>query len=344
MHDEAVEALKEAFDAVGLPATEPPGLDGGADLVVQGPRGLLAVDSKSLALADCGRVQSLIDRYAQEPADPSESEIIRVLVADQLPDESRDLLKRHGWGYLDRRGEFWLRTSDLFINDTTIASSSRSRTETDAPIRGRVGLGAATWILMHPREELVTRQLARTLDASPSTVHEALKRLRDQALLDRAGRPLVPELFNAVANVWRPERVSVARPPEPDEDEILEMNLHDDGPGWVVSGTVAAAAAGAGVVVAEGAPPDFYVPSAGVLRRAIRRLGKADFVDRGATVALAPTTLVTDESHYVGSHYAPWLSWPIAHPVAIALDLAQDQSRGREILAEWTPEGFDRVW
>ena len=37
--------------------------------------------------------------------------------------------------------------------------------------------------------------------------------------------------------------------------------------------------------------------------------------------------------------------FPIVHPVVIALDLAQDRSRGREILNGWTPpEGFARVW
>jgi hypothetical protein len=34
--------------------------------------------------------------------------------------------------------------------------------------------------------------------------------------------------------------------------------------------------------------------------------------------------------------------WPLAHPVAVALDLAQDRARGREILDDWSPP--ERVW
>ena len=37
--------------------------------------------------------------------------------------------------------------------------------------------------------------------------------------------------------------------------------------------------------------------------------------------------------------------WPLAHPLFVALDLAQDVDRGREILSTWTPnEGWTRVW
>lgn len=37
--------------------------------------------------------------------------------------------------------------------------------------------------------------------------------------------------------------------------------------------------------------------------------------------------------------------WPLAQPLFVALDLAQDPGRGREILADWTPpEQWHRVW
>jgi len=37
--------------------------------------------------------------------------------------------------------------------------------------------------------------------------------------------------------------------------------------------------------------------------------------------------------------------WPLAQPLFVALDLAQDPGRGREILNDWTPpEPWHRVW
>ena len=36
--------------------------------------------------------------------------------------------------------------------------------------------------------------------------------------------------------------------------------------------------------------------------------------------------------------------FPVANHVVVALDLAQDLGRGREILEGWNPEGHVRVW
>jgi hypothetical protein len=39
-------------------------------------------------------------------------------------------------------------------------------------------------------------------------------------------------------------------------------------------------------------------------------------------------------------------TWPLAQPLFVALDLAQDPDRGRELLDGWTPptEAGPRVW
>jgi hypothetical protein len=111
-----------------------------------------------------------------------------------------------------------------------------------------------------------------------------------------------------------------------------------------VGGGVAAAAMGAPIVIGSAAPPDFYVPTAALLSRAIRRLGESEFDHRGATLAAAPSPLVTRLRRNADSMAAPGLHWPLAHPVVVALDLAQDRARGQEILAEWNPEGAIRVW
>src|SRR5665213_3674782 len=103
MHQDAVETLRDVFESVGLAESEAaPGDDQDFDILLQGPRDLLAIEVKTLSLADRGRVQSMIDRVDARSA-KSRSTLQRavILVADELPDSSRDLLRRHGWGYLD---------------------------------------------------------------------------------------------------------------------------------------------------------------------------------------------------------------------------------------------------
>ena len=87
--------------------------------------------------------------------------------------------------------------------------------------------------------------------------------------------------------------------------------------------------------------PEFFVPDATVLRRAAALLGNATATSAAkAIIREAPVPAV------VKSRTAAETSgWPLAHPLFVALDLAQDEGRGREILNAWTPEGdWDRVW
>jgi hypothetical protein len=346
LHADAVEALLDALGDAGLTAS--PTQD--ADIALRGPAGVLLIEVKAGSVLDADRARSQVEAYRRELAGRgSPSPDMVVLVADQLSEDARDLLRSTNWGYLDRRGALWMRRPDLIVNDTSIGPFERHRPRPDGPIRGRVALGVALRILIRPKANESVRDIAHVVGASASTVHDALKRLREDALIDAQHEPLVPDLFNAVAALWRPERIPVRREPRPD-DRDLELGLHDDATGdvakqgWVVGGDVAAAASGVRIVVPSDAPPDFYVPTSAALRRALRQLGAAPFDERGATVALTPSPVVTAENYYVGSHRAPSLHWPIAHPVVVALDLAQDLARGREILDDWNPQGFDRVW
>lgn len=346
LHEDAVEALLEALRDAGLDAASA----AEADIALEGPSGAILVEVKAASIVDADRARAQMDAHARalRRSWGGQSPMV-VLVADQLSEEARDVLRGSELGYLDRRGALWLRGPGLIVNDTSLAPFDRHRRRPDGPIRGRVALGVALRRLMHPDAQESVREIASAIGASPSTVHEALAALREHALVEATGAPLIPDLFEAVAAVWRPERIPVRREPEPGDPD-LELGLHDDATGevsdqgWVVAGDVGAAAAGARIVVASGAPPDFYVPTQAILRRAVRRLHQCSYDERGATVALALSPEVTAENDYVDSHRTPWLHWPIAHPVVIALDLAQDLSRGHEILSEWTPQGFRRVW
>jgi hypothetical protein len=158
----------------------------------------------------------------------------------------------------------------------------------------------------------------------------------------------VPELFWELAERWRPAQADVQTVPAPSGgpvNDALKVGFDDvAGTGWALTDTVAAAAYGAPVGVRSDHPRDFYVPDQATLRRAVRLLGPArDHSSRAATVRVAPVSMIcsdrVDLTDRVGG------GWPVAQPLFVALDLAQDPGRGREMLAEWTPpQRWRRVW
>ena len=63
-------------------------------------------------------------------------------------------------------------------------------------------------------------------------------------------------------------------------------------------------------------------------------------------VAVPPTALVTLHREVQPSADRPLSFVPTAHPLFLALDLAQDPGRGREILDQWQPQHpeVQRAW
>jgi hypothetical protein len=198
---------------------------------------------------------------------------------------------------------------------------------------------------MNPDDAPSVRGVARANGLAPSSVSDGRKALVSASLLRRDGTALVPELFWALEEAWRPQFVALDRYPHPDIDDSvrLDIELGDaQRPGWALTDTLAAIAWGAPLVVQGSYPPEFYVPSQQSLQRAVVILGEArTFDQRGASVAVAPLPVVTAPRFDHGS------DWYLAHPLAVALDLARDPSRGREALDTWEPQGvpgFRRVW
>lgn len=302
----------------------------GADVSGIGERSLrltfdgvrLELDVVPAAYATGPRVAEIL-HDAESPA--------AALVADRITSEARELLDAAGWGWLDRRGHLRIRAPGVLI-DTSVEPSGRDDALPREPIRGRAGLAVAYRLLTTPTEAVSPTR--SNLTFAPSTISEALSRLRESGLVEADGTPLLPELFWLVADDWTTDRVWLAAEPAVDE---AEMPDHESS-GWCVSGTVAAAEWGAPVVSIVGAPPDLYVPGPAALNIAARRYGTArDPHTAAASIAVAPVRDVV-------AHRKPPRSqpWPLAHPVAVALDLAQDRARGREILEDWSPP--ERVW
>jgi hypothetical protein len=248
-----------------------------------------------------------------------------VVVANRISGPARALLEREGWSWLDRRFGAHLNDGNRDI-EVRFADgrppARRGGTATDA-IRGRAGIAYAAAVLCSPEQPPSLRSVAAAVGMSPQSVANAAARLVDAGLLDAGRQPVVPDLFWALADVWRPtQEVGVAELPS--------------GDGWVLAADRAAAALGAPVVNLD-LRPTLWAPDAVALRRAERRLGRAAGDDLVATIALAPTPLVTATA-------TAGEPWALPHPVFAALDLARDRGRGREILDAWTPEGVDVVW
>jgi hypothetical protein len=339
------EALADSIDVAVGPVHGP-------DLVVSVPgAGTFGVQVKAVAhRAEPGPLANALrtwDEQLDALRDRTGTHVIGVVVAGAVPETTKAILREHEWGWLDRRGELDLRGPGLVVHTTDLAPMTSAPTASSPrdPIRGRAGITTAACLLMADDHAPGVREIARLGDLAPSTVSNTLAALRRASLVDDDGRPLVPELFWALAGAWKPERHSLADVPS--RRSRLELGLGSlDEPGWAVANTVAAAAWGASVVVASGAPPDFYVPNERDLRSALKELPAASTAEeRRCTVAVAPTPLAVRPRYDATSMSTSWLHWPVVHPLFVALDLALDRARGTEILEDWdVPKPFRKVW
>lgn len=276
---------------------------------------------------------------------------IALVVADRVSASVRDVLRSHGWGWLDRRGHLRIFQPDqaLYIDSAVPAAPvAATRARRTDPLSTGVGLEVAVALLLEPERKPSVRALARSIGRSPSAVSVALRELRDAALVTRAHTPLLPELFIEVSRAWSPRRIAVQSLPAPQdfEDPRLRTRIGDlDQPGWALTGSVAAADWGAPIVLASDFPPDLYASDERAARRATLQLGRAaSWEARAATLSVAPISQVP-LLRFPPRGGTLGMAWPLAHPLFVALELARDQSRGAEILDQWDPpEGFHRVW
>lgn len=255
--------------------------------------------------------------------------VVRIVVGDRITAEARKAIRDEGWGLFDRRGRLMIRADGVLI-DVAVPADERRTTNITKTISGAAAISYAVALLLAPESPPALREVARQSGFSNSSIFSANKRLKSDCLIQADKRPLVPELFWALAEQWRPQPIALATLPPVDDL------------GWIVAGTLGAVAWGAPVVVGMGYPPDFYVASPAHLRRASTNLGVASrFHDRACTVSVAPTPLVF--AHRCRPDIAG-PDWQFAHGLFAALDLAQDKSRGAEILSDWFPADFTRVW
>lgn len=214
-----------------------------------------------------------------------------------------------------------------------------------APFSGQVGRELAVLLLLTPDQPGGIRAAAAALSRAPSSVSAAFSALRTALRGLGHRRPQA----GAAGAFW-----ALAEPPPVDIARFLAhgrkdavLGLHPGEPertiGWVLTDTVAAVAYGAPVGARADRPPDFVVPDHAMLRSAVQVLGPAaSTATRAARIRVAPVPAVCSQR----IDGASWnQEWPLVHPLFVALDLAQDPGRGREILDSWTPpEPWRRVW
>ena len=162
---QATEALRDAFTAVGLNSGPAPPGDS-ADLVLDGPAGPIPIEVKAVNTLDPGRLHAVTAGAA-----PARDHHV-VVVADRLIGPVPDLLDELGWGYLDRLGRLRIQAEGVFVN-SDVEPRPRPRSASSEPIAGRIAQGVALLMLVTPDHAFGTRELARALPASHSTVHDA---------------------------------------------------------------------------------------------------------------------------------------------------------------------------
>jgi hypothetical protein len=193
------------------------------------------------------------------------------------------------------------------------------------PFAGETAIGVALMALRsYPTSLPGIRATARELGVAASTAHEATHRLVDAGLITRDLQAVVPELFHALADQWHlPVAGLAARPTKPIA-------------GAVLTGSAAAAALGAPVIITSDHPLELLAGDELTVRKALREWGTAPTANAPATISLAPTRYAATPTESIHDGY------PVAHKIVVALKLATDRGRGREIVDNWDVP--DRVW
>ncbi len=331
--------IVDAFAQLGISAQIPASSsDAGADLIFSDNGMRLTLQVKRRALVTDSVAEQELRTHASSAA-------TLLIVADRVTETARKILTTHRAGYYDLRGRLAIRAEGVVIDAEVEPLRERSR-RTSA-LSGRVGLEIAASLLTQPQRGAAVRELARQLGRSASTVSEVLSELRREGLVDAKNAVTDSRLFWLVAGRWETPRTYLAQLPPPGDAvliQALRLGLADEREtGWALTDSAAAAAYGAPLAFRSGQVLDFFVPDQAVQHRAATLLGVAGKPSQArATVRIAPVPAAVKPRFDPDTNP---MDWPLAHPLFVALDLAQDVGRGREILDDWTPsEGWTRVW
>jgi hypothetical protein len=338
--------VADAFEHLGIPTLEVHGrgADAGVDVIVDPDGADVRLQVKHRSLLDAATASRLLNQYLGQASEGRRDPVL-FIVGDRITDAARTLLVRHEAGYLDLRGQLALRSGQMVVN--AAVPPIKKRAEQEDALSGRAGLEVAVALLTKPGRPRSVRKLATELDRSASTVSTILARLRRSELLNDDNTVAGTDLFWRLAERWPRKRTRLTRLPRPGEGSTVKAlrididNLENEG--WAMTDSAAAVAYGAPLAFRADQTLDFFVPDASVLRRATTLLGEAEPRQRAElTVRVAPVPAAVERRVHLDTSVEVW---PLAEPLFVALDLAQDAGRGREVLDAWTPpREWARVW
>ncbi len=297
-------------------------------LDVREVEGILTVDGTR-------QVLNLVPRAHPTPADltrlvgEAPARLPAMVVADRISEPGRAVLRRAGWGWLDRRGHLRLWTVGLRIESPFGTGPSAVAGHREVNGGGNpwtpVGLEVALAALLDPGEPVTARRIAGRTGRSPGAVHELISRYVDLGLIGpKTHRPLLPELFWETAAHWPDDGWTGLPVP------LAEVAERAGADALTRVDERAATLGGARIPAAGDLPARCYVRS----EHAIRRL--RGLVDRSRPtrtwVRVAPVRWVPENTDHPPTTAHPWR---VAHPIVCALRLAADPARGQEIVETW---------
>jgi hypothetical protein len=318
-----VDELREALRRLGLEVVG----DGDGD---GRPLAQIMWDGRTLAVA-VTRASQVTGARARELVEGGAAQA-ELIVADRITADARVLLSAAGWSWFDLRGHVHLRGDGLLIDTAVDAGAGPSTPLRHRPLRGKAGLAVAYWLCAHPDEVLSPTVHSADLGFAPSTISTAAAALADSGLVDEDRRAVLPELFWELAGAWRPQWTWLASRPEPEDVPDAEH-----GTAWALTGDRVAGENGAPLGSAGAGPLELFVPGPVSITVAARRYGVAPAGAGVAAVAVAPVRQV-----FTGMNERRLDGWRTAPELAVALGLAGDPARGREILQDWPGQGH--VW
>jgi len=287
------------------------------------------VDDQAVVVDGARIAPHLMDRAHPTPADlaafveAAPGRLPAMVVADRISDAGRDVLRRAGWGWLDRRGHLRMWAPGVRIE--TVLGSRGSGRRPPADPWTTVGLEIALAALIEPAEPVTARRIAARIGRSAGATHELIARFAEVGLIGpKSHRPLLPELFWETAARW-PDDGWIALPVE-----LSALGERIDPNDLIRVDERAATLGGARITAAGDMPARAYVVGAASLRRA-RALASSGEPTR-CWIRQAPIRWLPENPDHPADADHPW---KIAHPLICALRLAADPSRGREIVEGW---------
>jgi hypothetical protein len=125
---QAAEILAELAEGLGLHLVKADGPDMPDLVMVDADGRPVFFEVKRVAQATPAHVSQLVAGDVRQGS----TEVLRVLVADRIPESARAELRSHGWGWLDLRGHLHLAGQGIFVDADLPSVLERSeRTDVD---------------------------------------------------------------------------------------------------------------------------------------------------------------------------------------------------------------------